>query len=301
MFKKNDEDYVKNLDSKRRIRTQFVVADKVEKRAKSGKKYIDFTLSDKTGQIIGRKFSDVNINEIFDKTEIGKIHRVLGDLNEFPRGSGKYNIIIDTITELNENEYDINDFIKTSEKNRDKLMLEIYSTIEEMENVYFIKLLNSFFFDEKFKKKFFDSPSAKMHHHNYIGGLLEHSVEVLEICKFTCKIFPELDKDLLHTGAILHDIGKIKTYTYDLVSIDFSEEGRLLDHLFISCDMVKEKINEIEMPEELSNQILHLILSHHGDVRNGWGSPVNPLTPEAVALHHADNLDAKVKGMLQNK
>jgi 3'-5' exoribonuclease len=301
MFKKNEEDYVKNLNSKRRIRSQFVVADKEERISKNGKKYLNLTLSDKTGQIIGRIFSDENIGKINEDTKIGKIYRVLGDLNEFPRGSGNFNMIINVIKELSEGEYDINDFIKTSEKNIEELIFEIFSTIDNMENYYFKNLLKSFFSDKNFAEQFFTSPSAKLHHHNYIGGLLEHSVEVLQICKFTCEIFPELDEDLLYTGAILHDVGKIKTYTYDLVSIDFSEEGRLLDHLFISCDIVKETINEIEMPEELSNQLLHLILSHHGDVRNGWGSPVNPQTPEAVALHHADNLDAKVKGMLQNK
>lgn len=301
MFKKNEEDFVKNLDSKRRIRSQFLVMDKDERTAKTGTKYLNLTLSDKTGQIIGRIFSNENIGKINEDIKIGKIYRVLGDLSEFPRGSGKFNMIIDVIKELSEEEYDINDFIKTSEKNKNELIFELEKTMIEIENKYLKKLLNAFFDDKKFAEQFFNSPSAKLHHHNYMGGLLEHSIEVLQICKFTCNIFPELNKDLLYTGAILHDVGKIKTYTYDLVSIDFSEEGRLLDHLFISCDMVKEKINEIEMPEELSNQLLHLILSHHGDVRNGWGSPVNPQTPEAVALHHADNLDAKVKGILQNK
>jgi 3'-5' exoribonuclease len=126
-------------------------------------------------------------------------------------------------------------------------------------------------------------------------------VGVLLICKKTCEIFPQLDADLLYAGAILHDIGKLKTYDYDILSIDISNQGQLLDHLFISCDMVKERIRDdvIEMPDDLETNLLHILLSHHGDVQNGWGSPVSPKTPEAVALHHADNLDAKVQGMIQ--
>ena len=93
---------------------------------------------------------------------------------------------------------------------------------------------------------FFNSPSAKFYHHNYIGGLLEHSVEVLKLCKTACEIFPELDKDLLCAGALLHDVGKLKAYDYDLVRIEFSDEGRLLDHIFISCDMVKEKMIKLK-------------------------------------------------------
>jgi 3'-5' exoribonuclease len=170
-----------------------------------------------------------------------------------------------------------------------------------MENPYLKDLLQAFFCDPGFTQEFSTAPSAKIYHHNYQGGLLEHTVEVLEICKTACQIFPQLDKDLLYTGAILHDVGKLKAYDYDLLSIDISNEGKMLDHLFISADMVKEKINsmDMDMPDNLQMQLLHLILSHHGEVRNGWGSPVDPKIPEAVALHHADNLDAKVKGLLQ--
>jgi 3'-5' exoribonuclease len=302
MFEKSEEDFIENLNERREIRSQFAVADKIMKRAKSGRKrkYIDLTLKDKTGDITGRIFPDEDADHIFSTIEKGNIYRVMGMVNEFPHGSGNFNIIVNVIKPLADDEFDLNDFVKNPEKDKDKLIDEITTTIKEIENQNLKDLLKAFFGDDKFTDEFYNAPSAKIHHHNYMGGLLEHTVGVLEICKTASEIFPELDKDLLYTGAILHDVGKLRTYDYDIISIEFSEEGQLLDHLYISCDMVKEKINETKMPDELATQLLHLILSHHGEVRNGWGSPVDPKTPEAVALHHADNLDAKVKGMLQN-
>lgn len=300
MFKKSDEDFIENLNSRRQIRSQFVIADKMFKKAKTGRTYIDVTLTDKTGRIVGRMFPKEDVEGKYEAICIGNICRVLGKVNEYPSGSGRYNIIIDNFKELSEDEYEIDDFVITSDRDKANLIAEIDGTIAGMGNVYLKNLLKAFFSDKMFTDEFFNSPSAKFYHHNYMGGLLEHSVEVLKLCKTACEIFPELDNNLLYTGAILHDVGKLKTYDYDLVKIEFSDEGKLLDHLYLSCDMVKEKINEIEMPEDLSTQLLHLILSHHGEVSNGWGSPVDPKTPEAVALHHADNLDAKVKGILQN-
>lgn len=299
MFKKEEKTFIKNIKSSGRISSQFVVSDKVIKRASSGRKYIDILLKDKTGEIIGRIFPDNYVKDIINTINIGKIYRILGNVNEFPHGSGRFNIIVNEFKQLSEEEYDINDFIKISDTNQEELKSEIKITIKEIKNENLKKLLNSFFDDKEFTEEFYSSPSAIIHHHNYIGGLLEHTAEVLKICKTTAEIFPELNKDLLYTGAILHDVGKIRIYDYDMVRIKHNTIGKLLDHLFISTDMVKEKMHEIEMPKELEIEVLHLILSHHGKVINGWGSPVNPQTPEAVTLHYADNLDAKVKKILQ--
>lgn len=300
MFK-NEEDFIENLNRIRRINTSFVIADKTIKTARNGKDYIEFSLIDKTGEITARMFPNRDAIGIYENIEKKSIYAINGTVDEFPRKSGNFSIKIDSFQKMEPDEYDLDDYIRTSHKDQNELASEIINTIKEMNNSYLKNLLKAFFCDEKFTEKFFNAPSAKVHHHNYLGGLSEHTVEVLLICKKTCEIFPEIDQDLLYTGAILHDIGKLKAYDYDMVTIDISSEGRLLDHLFISCDMVKEKIREcnIGMPEDLQIHLLHILLSHHGDVKNGWGSPVNPQTPEAVALHHADNLDAKVRGILQ--
>ena len=297
---KKDEDFIENLKTTRRINTSFVIASKTLKTARNGNDYIELRLTDKTGQIIARMFTNKDANEIYENINEKCIYNLMGSVDEFPRNSGNFSIKVDGFKILEEDEYDIDDFTRTSGKDKDEQLNEIFTTIQEMENNYLRNLLESFFKDEKFTNDFCNAPSAKIHHHNYLGGLLEHTVEVLIICRTVCELFPRLNSDLLYTGAMLHDVGKIKNYDYDLTYIDISEEGKLLDHLFISCDIVKEKMKEIGTPEDIQLQVLHLILSHHGDVKNGWGSPVNPKTPEAVALHHADNLDAKVKGVIQN-
>jgi 3'-5' exoribonuclease len=227
------------------------------------------------------------------------VYNVIGRISEFPPDSGKYNMVVNIIDELNEGEYLLEDFVMVSKSNSNDQIAEITRAINEVEDIHIQNLLKAFFLDDDFTKEFYIAPAAIVHHHNYMGGLLDHSVEILEICRTMCKIFPDLNKDLLYCGVLLHDIGKTKTYTYGTGPIGFSEEGDLLDHIYISCEMVKERMIKLETPEELSNQILHMILSHHGYVINGWGSPVDPKTQEALALHYADNMDAKVKEALQ--
>ena len=300
MSKKAEEDFIENINSRREIQSQFVVSNKIFKKASSGRNYIYLTLTDKTGQIKGLIFSEENIEEIYGSIRVGSVCEIDGKVNEYPIGSGRFNIIVKEVKELSEGEYDLDEFIRTSEKNKKELIKEVEATIESIENPHLKNLLKSFFCDNSFAEKFYNAPAAKTHHHNYIGGLLDHTVEVLKISKTVCEIFPEMDEDILYTGVLLHDIGKIRTYDYDLLSIRFSEEGRLLDHLYMSSEMVKEKVNELQVPEELSTQVLHMILSHHGVVSNGWGSTVDPKTPEAVALHYADDMDAKVKEIFQH-
>ncbi|GAB4317542.1 MAG: HD domain-containing protein [Methanobacteriaceae archaeon] len=301
MCGKLEEDFVLNLDSRRPIKSKFVIAEKTLKKGKTNKFYIDLKLADKTGEIVGRIFA-ADVNEKLDSIVEGDVYEIEGTVNEFPRGSGRFNIIVKNFNSLDEKEYDLNDFIIVSNKNQSKLKKEIEETIDQINDKNLKNLLQNFFKDSDFTSKFYNSPSAKFHHHNYIAGLLEHTVGVLKLCKQICEYYPELDADLLYTGAILHDVGKLEAYSYNRYAtcITLSEEGELLDHIFISCDMVNQRLKILEMPLKLKNKLLHLILSHHGEVKNGWGSPVSPQIPEAVALHHADNLDAKVKGMLQN-
>ena len=295
---KKVEDFIENLNVTRDISSKFAVSEKIIRTSAKGRKYLDLTLADKTGQMDGRMFTqDVDI--IFESINLGRVYNVIGRISEFPPDSGKYNMVVNIIDELKEGEYLLEDFVMISQNNSNDQIEEINRAINEVQDIHIKNLLKAFFCDDDFTKEFYMAPAAIVHHHNYMGGLLDHSVEILDICRTMCKIFKDLNKDLLYCGVLLHDIGKIKTYTYGTGPIGFSEEGDLLDHIYISCEMVKERMIKLETPEELSNQILHMILSHHGYVSNGWGSPVDPKTPEAWTLHFADNMDAKVKEALQ--
>jgi len=216
MFKE-EQDFIRNLNSVRRINTSFVIASATVKTARNGKDYLEFLLTDKSGQITGRMFTNRNAQEIYESINEKGIYQINGLVDEYPRNSQNFSIKIDDLRALEEDEYQLEDFIRTSNKDQEELLAEIKNTINEMENVYLKELLNSFFNDSEFTQEFCTAPSAKIYHHNYVGGLLEHSVEVLQICRTICNIFPQLDQDLLYTGAILHDVGKLKAYDYDLV------------------------------------------------------------------------------------
>lgn len=296
---KAEDDLVENLNCQKSICSSFVVVNKNIRTSAGGRDYITLILGDKTGQIDGRLFPDEGVHDVFNTIISGSIYKCDGRVNEFPRDSGKYNIVINYLVELPPEEYLLEDYVRTSSNDKDELINYIISTIKDIENVELKNLLKSFFCDNKFSEEFYKAPAAKFHHHNYIGGLLDHTVEVLKITKTLQEIFPGIDQDLLYTATLLHDIGKIRAYDYDNLSTKMSEEGMLLDHLYLSGVMVEEKLKEVDISKELSTQLLHIILSHHGEVSNGWGSIVDPKTPDAVALHYADLLDARVKDMFK--
>jgi len=295
---KKEEHFINKLDKPGFIESKFAISDKIVKTSTNGNQYLDVTLTDKTGQFDGRIFHDVD--EIYEKINVGSVCLVKGKIDEFPPGSGRFNMVIKSIIELKETDYKNEDFKRVSVNDVNISLEFITSTIAAVKNQDLKNLLNAFFSDERFLNEFSKAPAAIVHHHNYEGGLLDHTVEVLKLSKTTTELFPDLDKDLLYTGVLLHDLGKMETYTYGNGIIGYSEEGDMLDHIYLSCEMVKEKIDLLETPRELSIKIFHMILSHHGAVSLGWGSSVDPKTPEALALHYADNLDAKVKKSLHS-
>ncbi len=291
MSQKLPEEFVKNLKGGA-VLSKFAISNKSIKLTRHGNEYLDLTLSDKTGEITGRMFSNGKLDNGIKTLENGNVCHVKGNLEEY---QGRLNLKISEIVKCSANEFENKDFVLSSEKDVRHLMEIINETMENMENPELKNLLKLFFEDKKFTEKFCTSPAAIRMHHNYEGGLLEHSVHVLDICKTICQNYPELDADLLYTGAILHDIGKMHVYNQQGLTIEYAEDGFLLEHIYLSAQMVKEKANKILISDYALKKVLHLILSHHGNVENGWGSAVNPYLPEATALHHADNMDAKVK------
>jgi len=189
------------------------------------------------------------------------------------------------------------DYLPVSTLDLDVLMDRVMGTVAGIEEPHLKALLDSFFNDESFRKEFKRMPSAVVHHHNYIGGNIEHVIGVLDICETLCKVRPELDRDLLVTGALLHDIGKMSTYTYSTF-IDITDEGRFISHALLGERMVRAAMDKVEgFPKDLALKLGHMIIKHMGRFEDIGVTGMRTL--EALALHLADNADAQVKEFAQ--
>ncbi len=285
---------IRDLKAGSTVDSSFIVMEKELKEfiTKEGY-YLQVKLGDSTGSIWTKCWE--NAEAVAALFEPGDVVRVKGVVESF---RGRLQLIFEPSgIGISTEPYDLAEFLPMTSKDIDFLFDEILRTAESMENDYLKRVVLSFLNDPEFVSSFKKAPAAKIHHHNYIGGLIEHTQSVMVVCETVCKLYPELDRDLLLAGAILHDVGKTAAYEYTF-RIDVTEEGGLIDHIVLGYRMVDDKIKGITgFPEELRLRLLHLILSHH---RYGeWGSPVKPLFAEAEALCYADMLDAQLREFLQ--
>lgn len=184
------------------------------------------------------------------------------------------------------------DFLPVYPGDRKELDKRLKKLINNIKNKHIKNLCASILLEGDFSERYSKAPAGKLWHHGYVGGLLEHSLTVARICDSLADIYPQVNRDLLNAGALLHDIGKVETYLITPY-IEYSDEGRLLGHIVIGYERVKKAIGKIkDFPEELSKHLLHLILSHQGKLENA--SPVVPMTLEAVLLHQADEIDSRM-------
>ncbi|MGB9682000.1 MAG: 3'-5' exoribonuclease YhaM family protein [bacterium] len=260
----------------------FLVTKKSTLLDKNGKSYISLTIGDKTGCILAKMW-DYDGREI----SIGLVYEITGRVREF---NNNLEISLESLEPTNH--FDPKDFIPQGERDPLLLLKELKKYTEEITNEGIKGLVNSFLNDENLIRKFLIAPAGKIIHHAYIGGLIEHTWEVCKICLLTSELYPEINRDLVIAGSILHDIGKIDELIYN-TQIDYSTKGRLLGHIFIGAMGVKERARGVPdlNPGDLQ-QIIHIILSHHGDYSTG--SPVLPMTLEAETVHRADYLSAQV-------
>ncbi len=193
--------------------------------------------------------------------------------------------------------FDVKEFVAALPDERiEELFSQLIDFIKGIENQHLKVLLEGFFKDFEFARRFKETPAAKSNHHNYIGGLLEHSVNAAVLSKILAGLYP-IDRDLLIAGALLHDLGKMEEYRVS-ASIEVTEQGRFVGHLMIGSDMVRAAIREMkDFPDDLEWKLIHMLLSHHGELEKG--SPKLPAFPEAVALFHIDYLDAFTKNAIQ--
>lgn len=253
--------------------------------------FIRIRLGDKSGSV--NAYVWTNAQETDDLFTEGDIIKVKGIVKDY---KGQIQISIANLRVAEPGEYDLPDFIPTTTKDINKLADSLFEYIRGMSNDFIRKLLLSIFEDQEFFTNFSRSPAAKNWHHNYAGGLLEHTIAVTVICDFAAHQYP-VDRDILIAGALLHDIGKV--YEYEMkAAIDFTNIGRLIGHITIADELITKKTAAIDaFPAELLMKIRHLILSHHGEYEKG--AVRLPQTLEAVVLHYADNLDAQTTGVMQ--
>ena len=280
--------YIQTLREGDQVGEIYLCKKKQTFMTKNGKPYDNVILQDKTGQLNG-KIWDVNSGGIEEFDSLDYVY-VMGDITIF-QGAPQLNIRRER--KVHDGEYDPADYLPVSDKDIPQMYRQVMDLIDSIKNPYLKRITGVFFENDIFERKFKQHSAAKSVHHGFVGGLLEHTLSVAENCDFFAKQYPMLNRDLLVSAALLHDIGKL----WELSSFprnDYTDEGQLLGHIMIGATKISNQIDQIEgFPHTLRNELLHCILAHHGELE--YGSPKKPALAEALALSFADNLDAKME------
>lgn len=283
--------FIETLREGERINDVYLCKFKQSAVTKNGKPYENVILQDKTGTI-DAKIWEPNSMGIDDFEALDYV-AVVGDVTSF---QGALQVSIKRVRKVHEGEYEPSDYLPVSEYDIEEMYEQLLGFVKGIKNQYLAQIVRYFFVeDTEFVKRFQFSSAAKSVHHGFVGGLLEHTLSVLKLCQFYVKQYPILNEDLLYTAALCHDIGKV----YELSAFpenDYTDDGQLLGHIVMGCEMVGEQIRKIPgFPPKLGNELKHCILAHHGELE--FGSPKKPALVEAVALNFADNTDAKMETM----
>lgn len=289
--------YIKDLREGDRVCDIYLCKHKQSAVTKNGKAYENVILQDKTGTI-DAKVWEPNNPGIGDYDTLSYIE-VYGDVTNF---QGNLQVSVKRIRACSEGEYTPSDYLPVSAKDLDAMYRELLDLIGSIQNSYLRQLLELFFVkDETFAGQFKYSSAAKMVHHGFVGGLLEHTLSVVKLCDYYCTAYPVLKRDLLLTAAMCHDIGKVRELSA-FPENDYTDEGQLLGHIVMGSQMIAERASQVaDFPRGLLTQLQHCILAHHGKYE--FGSPKIPALIEALALNYADDTDAKLetfKEILEN-
>jgi len=272
------------------ITSTFVVVGKQIKPKKTGEPYLALTLGDRSGQLEAKMWD--NVEEVLEAFEQDDFLKIKGLVNKY---KNRFQLTVHKLRKLGESEIDFADYLPKTTKNVDELWETLATFISSFQNPHLKSLVQSFMADPEIAAAYRNAPAAKTLHHAYIGGLLDHVVSLCRSCDLMCSNYPQINRDLLLTGAFLHDIGKIHELTYNR-SFSYSTKGQLLGHMIIELEMLQAKlILQPGFPDELKTMIEHLIISHHGQY--DFGSPKLPMFPEALMLHYLDDLDSKMEAM----
>ncbi len=249
--------------------------------------FMTLLLGDNTGEVQAILWEGAE--EKYPLLAQGDLVLVSGRVREY---AGTLQINLDHISVYEDKDFDPADFLPVSPYNREEMLQALKQILAGIKNPSLRELLDRFFLDNAWLQAFAMAPAAKKNHQAYLGGLMEHTLKVTEAANKMADVYPQVDKDLLIAGAVLHDIGKIEEYQFQK-SIDFTDQGRLLGHIVIGVQKIEEKLQELKgFPDNLRLKLLHIITSHHGNYE--WQSPKRPKFLEAAIIHHLDNMDATV-------
>ena len=277
--------FVDGLQEGDQVNDYFVAVRKDLRPQHSGGKFLGMVFKDRTGEIGGILWN--NAASIAQMFEVGDVVNVRGNITRY---QDRLQVRVDQVLPLRKEEYDNDDLVYVPEHISDTAnrYRELVGTIQ---NEWLVKLLREFTGNDELMARFEGAAAGKRWHHAYSGGLIEHCYEMSRIAETVCELFPALDRDLLLTAIFFHDIGKVDEMSQDLC-VEYTTEGKLLGHLIIGTQMLRDAARRIEgFPQTLEMQLAHCILAHHGEYANG--SAVLPKTMEAVVLYHIDNLSAQ--------
>jgi 3'-5' exoribonuclease len=272
------------------ITSSFVVASKQVKAKKNGEPYLALVLADRTGQIEAKMWD--NVEEFILAFEQDDFLKIKGLINKY---KSRFQLTIHKLRRMDEGEIDFSDYLPKTTKDIGELWRTLTEFVSTFQNPHLKSLVELFMADAEIAERYRNAPAAKTLHHAYIGGLLDHVVSLFRSCDLMCRNYPQVNRDLLLTGAFLHDIGKIQELTYNR-AFSYSTRGQLLGHMIIELEMLQAKLESLpDFPVELKTLLEHMIISHHGQY--DFGSPKLPMFPEALMLHYLDDLDSKMEAM----
>jgi 3'-5' exoribonuclease len=281
-----------NFDEGKTFDSFFLVLVKQQRTTKQNKPYLNLVLGDKTGQIEGRvwELTDPRIAKDFDK---GDMVKVRGSVSRY---EDRVQVKVDQLRKASGGEADKMDMLPATTRDVGELWMQLEATVESIRNPDLKRLLETLLADAELARAYREAPAARQLHHAWLGGLLEHVISLLGLADRVAAHYPLLDRDLLVTGVILHDIGKVRELEWD-TGFDYTVEGILLGHIQMGVELVEKTIAGLPgFPDRLRTLVVHMIISHHGKLE--FGSPKVPMIPEALALSFVDDLDAKMQAVM---
>lgn len=279
------------LEESRIFDAYFLVLTRQQRITRNNKPYLNLTLADKTGQMEARVWEpgDPRITREFDRGDVVKVRGCVARFDD------RCQIKVDQLRKAQDGEAALEDMLPSTIFDVNELWSRVNAVVQSITNPHLKRLLEALLTDGEIARAYREAPAARQLHHAWLGGLLEHVVSLLGLAEKVAGHYSMLDRDLLLTGVILHDIGKIRELTW-ATGFDYSVEGVLLGHIQMGVDLVEKTIAGLhDFPPRLRTLVLHLILSHHGKLE--FGSPKLPMIPEALALNFVDDFDAKMQAV----